>query len=71
VLIIRAVAAVSRLSVYARRADSYFESITEELFTDPAAFWKRHRAKVVVLATSAAFSGLATVVAHRLTTGTF
>jgi hypothetical protein len=67
VLIIRALAAVSRLPAVARRADVYFERVAEELLEDPAAFWKRHRGKVVVLATSAVFSGLATVIAHRLT----
>ncbi|MGH8308833.1 MAG: hypothetical protein ACRETX_03465 [Steroidobacteraceae bacterium] len=37
------------------------------MLEDPSAFWKRHRAKVVVLAVSAIFSGVATVLMHRFT----
>jgi hypothetical protein len=62
-----ALASARRLRTYARRADDVFDRIAEELLEDPGAFWKRHRSKVVVLATSAAFSGLATLVVHRLT----
>ena len=66
-LLIKALAAASRWLTNAHRTDGFFDRMAAELMEDPGAFWQKHRAKVVVFATSAVVSGLATVVMHRFT----
>jgi hypothetical protein len=66
VLLLQALAALSRIIPLMRRTDAWFDRAADELAEDPGTFWKRHRAKVVIFAVSLAVSSIATLFAERL-----